>query len=58
MNDAALKTNTQQIVVEETFPHAPETLSKTLITSELRTRLRAGRPVRLGRQRTRWADDA
>lgn len=35
MNDAALTTNTQQIVVEETFPHAPETLWKTLITSEL-----------------------
>ena len=35
MNDAALTTNTQRIVVEETFPHAPETLWKTLITSEL-----------------------
>lgn len=35
MNDAALKTDTQQIVVEEVFPHAPETIWKTLTTGEL-----------------------
>ncbi len=38
MNDAALKsgtTRTQDIVVEEVFPHAPETIWKTLTTREL-----------------------
>jgi uncharacterized protein YndB with AHSA1/START domain len=35
MNDAALKTDTQQIVVDEVFPHAPETIWKTLTTGEL-----------------------
>jgi len=35
MNDAALKTDTQEIVVEEVFPHAPETIWKTLTTGEL-----------------------
>jgi len=35
MNDAALKTDTQQIVVDEVFPHAPETLWRTLTTGEL-----------------------
>jgi uncharacterized protein YndB with AHSA1/START domain len=35
MNDAALKSRTQDIVVEEVFPHAPETIWKTLTTGEL-----------------------
>ena len=35
MNDAALKSDTQDIVVEEVFPHAPETIWKTLTTGEL-----------------------
>ena len=35
MNDAALKPGTQDIVVDEVFPHAPETLWKTLTTGEL-----------------------
>ena len=35
MNDAALKPGTQDIVVDEVFPHAPETIWKTLTTGEL-----------------------
>jgi uncharacterized protein YndB with AHSA1/START domain len=35
MNDAALKSNTQDIVVDEVFPHAPEAIWKTLTTGEL-----------------------
>jgi uncharacterized protein YndB with AHSA1/START domain len=35
MNDTALKPTTQQIVVDEIFPHAPETIWKTLTTGEL-----------------------
>ncbi|MDF2811853.1 MAG: ATPase [Microvirga sp.] len=35
MNDAALKSDTQNIVVDEVFPHAPETIWKTLTTGEL-----------------------
>ncbi len=40
MNDIALKSNiqesaTQEIVVDEVFPHAPETIWKTLTTGEL-----------------------
>jgi uncharacterized protein YndB with AHSA1/START domain len=35
MNDAALESNTQDIVVDEVFPHAPETIWKTLTTGEL-----------------------
>jgi uncharacterized protein YndB with AHSA1/START domain len=35
MNNAALKSITQDIVVEEVFPHAPETIWKALTTSEL-----------------------
>ena len=34
MNDAALKSDTQDIVVDEVFPHAPETIWKTLTTGE------------------------
>ena len=35
MNDAALKSETQDIVVDEVFAHAPETIWKTLTTGEL-----------------------
>ena len=35
MNDADLKMDTQQIAVDEVFPHAPETIWKTLTTGEL-----------------------
>ena len=35
MNDAALKSGTQDIVVDEVSPHAPETIWKALTTSEL-----------------------
>jgi uncharacterized protein YndB with AHSA1/START domain len=35
MNDAALKSATQDIVVEEVFPHAPETIWKTLTSGAL-----------------------
>jgi uncharacterized protein YndB with AHSA1/START domain len=35
MTQAAKKTATQDIVVEEVFPHAPETIWKTLTTGEL-----------------------
>ena len=35
MTQAAMKTATQDIVVEEVFPHVPETIWKTLKTGEL-----------------------
>jgi uncharacterized protein YndB with AHSA1/START domain len=35
MTAAALKSDTQDIVVDEVFPHAPETIWKTLTTGEL-----------------------
>ncbi len=35
MNNAALKSRTQDIVVDEVFPHAPETIWKVLTTGEL-----------------------
>jgi uncharacterized protein YndB with AHSA1/START domain len=35
MNDAAPKPATQDIVVDEVFPHAPETIWKALTTGEL-----------------------
>lgn len=35
MTDAALTSATQEIVVDEVFPHAPETIWKTLTTGEL-----------------------
>ena len=38
MNDAALKSGTQDIVVDEVFPHAPETIWKTLTNGELMAR--------------------
>ena len=38
MNDAALKSDTHDIVVDEVFPHAPETIWKTLTTGELISR--------------------
>jgi uncharacterized protein YndB with AHSA1/START domain len=38
MIQAAVKSDTQDIVVEETFPHAPETIWKVLTTGELISR--------------------
>lgn len=38
MNDAALKFQTQDIVVDEIFPHAPETIWMTLTSGELMAR--------------------
>ena len=35
MNDAALKPDTQKIMVDQVFPHAPETIWKTLTNSDL-----------------------
>jgi uncharacterized protein YndB with AHSA1/START domain len=35
MNDVAVKPGTQEIVVDEVFPHAPETIWKTLTNGEL-----------------------
>jgi uncharacterized protein YndB with AHSA1/START domain len=35
MNDASTISGTQDIVVDEVFPHSPETLWKTLTTGEL-----------------------
>jgi uncharacterized protein YndB with AHSA1/START domain len=35
MNDTALKSDSQDIVVDEVFPHAPETIWKTLTTGDL-----------------------
>ena len=35
MTDDALKSGTQDIVVDEVFPHAPETIWRTLTTGEL-----------------------
>jgi uncharacterized protein YndB with AHSA1/START domain len=35
MNDTALKSDTQDIVVDEVFPQAPETIWKALTTGEL-----------------------
>jgi uncharacterized protein YndB with AHSA1/START domain len=38
MNDAASKAGTQEIVVDEVLPHAPETIWKTLTSGELMAR--------------------
>lgn len=38
MNDAALKPATQDIVIDEIFPHTPETIWKTLANGELMAR--------------------
>lgn len=38
MNDAALKADTKEIVVDEVFPHAPETIWKTLVSGALMAR--------------------
>ncbi len=35
MSDAAFQADTQQIVVDEEFPHAPETIWKALTTGDL-----------------------
>ena len=38
MNETALKSGTQEIVVDEVFPHAPETIWNTLTNGELMAR--------------------
>ena len=38
MNDTMPKSDLQDIVVDEVFPHAPETIWKTLTTGELMER--------------------
>jgi uncharacterized protein YndB with AHSA1/START domain len=38
MNDTAVKTRTQSIVVDEVFPHAPETIWKILTSGDLMAR--------------------
>lgn len=38
MSDPTLKADTQEIVVDEIFPHAPEMIWKTLTTGELMSR--------------------
>lgn len=38
MTATELKPHTQDIVIDEVFPHAPETLWKTLVTPELMSR--------------------
>jgi uncharacterized protein YndB with AHSA1/START domain len=45
MNDAALKSATQDIVVDEVFPHAPETIWKTLTSGALMARWLAMTPT-------------
>ena len=35
MNDVALQSDRQDIVVDEVFPHTPETIWKTLTTGEM-----------------------
>ena len=35
MNEAAVQSDTQEIVVDEVFPHVPETIWKTLTNGEL-----------------------
>ena len=47
MNEAARKPVTQEIVVDEIFPHAPEIIWKTLTTG------RADRPLAHGADRLR-----
>src|SRR5271156_2044855 len=46
MNDAAVKSDTQNIVVDEVFPHAPETIWRTLTTGELIVRWLGMEPTR------------
>jgi uncharacterized protein YndB with AHSA1/START domain len=45
MNDIALKSETQSIVVDEVFPHAPEAIWKTLTSGELMARWLGMTPV-------------
>jgi uncharacterized protein YndB with AHSA1/START domain len=45
MNETALKSHTQQIVVDDVFPHAPEMIWKTLTTGELMGRWLKMAPV-------------
>jgi uncharacterized protein YndB with AHSA1/START domain len=50
MNDAALKSGTHEIVVDEVFPHAPETIWKTLTNGALMARWPRMTPRRVGRR--------
>ena len=45
MSDAALKSDAQDIVVEEVFPHAPETVWKVLTSGELMGRWLGMTPI-------------
>ena len=45
MSDPALKSDTQDIVVEEVFPHAPETVWKVLTSGELMGRWLGMTPI-------------
>jgi uncharacterized protein YndB with AHSA1/START domain len=45
MNDAAVMADTQDIVVDEVFPHAPETIWKALTTPELMGRWLGMTPI-------------
>jgi uncharacterized protein YndB with AHSA1/START domain len=45
MNEAALKSHTQEIVVDDVFPHAPEMIWKTLTTGALMGRWLKMAPV-------------
>ena len=46
MNDAASQTSSREIVVDEIFPHAPETIWKTLTSGELMARWLGMAPTR------------
>ena len=53
MNDAALKSDIQDIVVDEVFPHAPETIWKALTTGALDQSLADGADgLRSGRRQS------
>lgn len=45
MNDAAIQTDSRDIIVDEVFPHAPEVVWKTLTTPELMARWLSMTPI-------------
>ena len=45
MTDSTLQTRTQEIVVDEVFPHAPETIWATLVRPDLMARWLRMTPV-------------
>src|SRR5260221_14117682 len=45
MNDAAIRADSQEIVVDEVFPHSPEVVWKTLTTPELMSRWLRMEPI-------------